>query len=283
MIVCMEWPKLKIINNLRPFFFKKKNVNSRLFFYLGHYFFFQLDPIILCLLRFRNNDVFWSTMLCWLRFKNDGLFRFIFDVVNLISKKNLVIVLVPNLTENNLILLFAYNWKWEEWNCLIEQIFRKTIFVSLPFPQIHSLGFDKKSFSVPWAWRLIDNPQLYFSCIIVHGEKESSDYGMVGRMRKLINIHFLVIKLVILDANGSIRWRLFYLDHVCFSEFTFREITFQTFLCLFVIKKVGQRKTFSSQKKIWFGFQENVFPFIRWRLFYLDSFFSFLLPKKYIN
>ena len=149
MIVCMEWPKLKIINNLRPFFFKKKNVNSRLFFYLGHYFFFQLDPIILCLLRFRNNDVFWSTMLCWLRFKNDGLFRFIFDVVNLISKKNLVIVLVPNLTENNLILLFAYNWKWEEWNCLIEQIFRKTIFVSLPFPQIHSLGFDKKIFFGP--------------------------------------------------------------------------------------------------------------------------------------
>ena len=48
---------------------------------------------------------------------------------------------------------------------------------------------------------------FYFSCIIVHvrGEKESLDYDMVGRMRKLINIHFLVIKLVILDANGSIR------------------------------------------------------------------------------
>ena len=152
--------------------------------------------------------------------------------------------------------------------------------MSLPFPQIHSLGFDKKSFSVPWAWRLIDNPQLYFSYIIVHGEKESSDYGMVGRMRKLINIHFLVIKLVILDANGSIRWRLFYLGHVCFSEFTFREITFQTFLCLFVIKKVGQRKIFSSQKKIWFGFQENVFSFIRWRLFYLDSFFFLSFAKK---
>ena len=38
-----------------------------------------------------------------------------------------------------------------------------------------------------------------------------------------------------------------------------REITFQTFLCLFAIRKFGQRKTLSSQKKIWLGFQESVF------------------------
>jgi len=60
----------------------------------------------------------------------------------------------------------------------------------------------------------------------------------------------------------------------CFPEFTFRETTFQTFLCLFAIRKVGQRrtlssqrktlsgqrKTLSSQRKIWFSFQESVFP-----------------------
>jgi hypothetical protein len=34
----------------------------------------------------------------------------------------------------------------------------------------------------------------------------------------------------------------------------FLETTFQTFMRLFVIRKVGQRKTLSSQKKIWFGF-----------------------------
>jgi hypothetical protein len=28
---------------------------------------------------------------------------------------------------------------------------------------------------------------------------------------------------------------------------------------LFAIRKVGQRKTFSSQRKIWLGFQESVF------------------------
>jgi len=32
---------------------------------------------------------------------------------------------------------------------------------------------------------------------------------------------------------------------------------------LFAIKKVGQRKTLFSKKKIWFGFQENVFLFGR--------------------
>jgi hypothetical protein len=49
------------------------------------------------------------------------------------------------------------------------------------------------------------------------------------------------------------------LGYVCFSEFTFRETTFQTFLYLFTIRKVGQRKTLSSQRKIWLGFQESVF------------------------
>jgi len=46
---------------------------------------------------------------------------------------------------------------------------------------------------------------------------------------------------------------------VCFPESDFRKTTFQTFLCLFAIRKVGQRKTLSSQRKIWLGFQESVF------------------------
>ena len=47
--------------------------------------------------------------------------------------------------------------------------------------------------------------------------------------------------------------------HVCFMKSGFRETIFQTFLYLFVIKKVGQRKIFYSQRKIWLGFQESVF------------------------
>jgi hypothetical protein len=41
----------------------------------------------------------------------------------------------------------------------------------------------------------------------------------------------------------------FFLGHVCFLEFTFRETIFQTFLCLFSIRKVGQQKTLSGQRK----------------------------------
>jgi len=37
-------------------------------------------------------------------------------------------------------------------------------------------------------------------------------------------------------------------------ESDFRETTFQTFLCLFAIRKFDQRKTLSSQRKIWLGF-----------------------------
>jgi hypothetical protein len=37
---------------------------------------------------------------------------------------------------------------------------------------------------------------------------------------------------------------------VCFPESGFPETTFQTFLCLFAIRKVSQRKTLSSQRKI---------------------------------
>jgi len=36
----------------------------------------------------------------------------------------------------------------------------------------------------------------------------------------------------------------------CFPESSFWEITFQTFMCLFAIRKVDQRKTISNQRKI---------------------------------
>jgi hypothetical protein len=50
----------------------------------------------------------------------------------------------------------------------------------------------------------------------------------------------------------------------CLTESGFLKTTFQTFLCLFIIRKVGQRKTLSSQRKIWLGFQKSVFPLF-WR------------------
>jgi hypothetical protein len=50
-----------------------------------------------------------------------------------------------------------------------------------------------------------------------------------------------------------------HLKCVCFLESGFRKTIFQTFLCLYAIRKVGQRKTISGQRKIWLGFQESVF------------------------
>jgi hypothetical protein len=49
------------------------------------------------------------------------------------------------------------------------------------------------------------------------------------------------------------------MGHVCFIESGFLEIIFQIFLCLFVIKKVDQQETLSSQKQIWLGFQKSIF------------------------
>jgi hypothetical protein len=57
----------------------------------------------------------------------------------------------------------------------------------------------------------------------------------------------------------SFQESVFPFGRVCFPESGFRETTFQTFLCLFVISKVGQQKILSSQRKIWLGFQESVF------------------------
>jgi len=64
-----------------------------------------------------------------------------------------------------------------------------------------------------------------------------------------------------------LQWFFYYLSanvivilgYVCFPKSSFRETTFQNFLCLFAIRKVGQQKTLSSQRKIWLGFQESVF------------------------
>ena len=39
----------------------------------------------------------------------------------------------------------------------------------------------------------------------------------------------------------------------------FEKLFFKFFLCLFAIKKIDQQKTFSSQRKIWLGFQKSVF------------------------
>jgi len=69
------------------------------------------------------------------------------------------------------------------------------------------------------------------------------------------------------------------LSHVCFPEFTFQEITFQTFLCLFAIRKVGQRKTLSGQRKILFGQQKILSS--QWKHFPIKEKFGLVSRKVF--
>jgi hypothetical protein len=50
-------------------------------------------------------------------------------------------------------------------------------------------------------------------------------------------------------ASGNLHQKKLSIGYVCFPESDFREITFQTFLYLFFIRKVGQRTTLSDQQK----------------------------------
>ena len=75
-------------------------------------------------------------------------------------------------------------------------------------------------------------------------------------LEKLVNEKHFPIK----EKFGLVSRKVFFsFGCVCFPESGFWKTTFQTFLYLFAIRKVGERKTFSSQRKIWLGFQESVF------------------------
>jgi hypothetical protein len=88
-------------------------------------------------------------------------------------------------------------------------------------------------------------PLFKLSCVCLPLEK------LVNRKHFPVNRKHFPVK----EKFGLVSKKVFSL----LAVFVFRETTFQTFLCLFVISKVGQRKKLSSQRKIWLGFQESVF------------------------
>jgi hypothetical protein len=92
-------------------------------------------------------------------------------------------------------------------------------------------------------------PLSKLSCVCLSLEK------LVNGKHFPVNIKHFPVRKIWFGFQESV----FPFDCVCFPESDFRETTFQTFLCLFAIRKVGQWKTLSSQKKIWLGFQESVF------------------------
>jgi len=70
------------------------------------------------------------------------------------------------------------------------------------------------------------------------------------------NLIFPSVVFLVSTANWDL---LPYLGCICFSKSGFRKTTSQTFMCLFIIRKVGQRKTLSEQWKT-LSSQNLIFP-----------------------
>jgi len=108
------------------------------------------------------------------------------------------------------------------------------------------------------SWKVVSGKSLFkLFCFYLPLWKlvNGKHFPFTGKHFPVIGKHFSVN-----EKFGLVSRKVFFLLAVfCFPESGFREITFQTFLCLFAIRKVGQRKTLFSQRKIWLGFQESVF------------------------
>jgi len=97
-----------------------------------------------------------------------------------------------------------------------------------------------------------ENYFLNFSVFVCHKKRWSTKNTFQSKEKhfRVNGKHFPVKEKFYLVFQESV----FSFGYVCFPESSFRETTFQTFMCLFAIRKVGQWKTLSSQKKIWLGF-----------------------------
>jgi len=103
---------------------------------------------------------------------------------------------------------------------------------------------------------LFGKPLSKLSCVCLPLEKlVNGEHFPVNGKHFPVNEKYFSVK----EKFGLVSRKVIPFGYVCFLESGFRETTFQTFLCLFAIRKVGQRKTLSSQRKIWLGFQESVF------------------------
>ena len=80
----------------------------------------------------------------------------------------------------------------------------------------------------------------------------------------------------------SREYKKMYLYLVCLTENGFLKIIF---LCLFVVRKVGQRKTLFKQRKIGLGFQESVFFYFGWKTLFenYEKFKNIILFADYIK
>ena len=112
------------------------------------------------------------------------------------------------------------------------------------------LGFQESVFllAVFVFQKMVSRKSLSkLSCVYLSLEKlvNGKHFLVNGKYFPVNGKHFSVKK-----KFGLVFRKVFFLCCVCFPESGFREITFQIFLCLFAIRKVGKRKTLSSKRKI---------------------------------
>jgi hypothetical protein len=96
--------------------------------------------------------------------------------------------------------------------------------------------------------------KLFYVCLLLEKLVNGKYFSVNVKYFSVNEKHFPVKKNLVLFSG-----KCFSFGCVCFPESGFRKITFQTFMYLFAIRKVGQQKTFFSQRKIWLSFQESVF------------------------
>ena len=97
---------------------------------------------------------------------------------------------------------------------------------------------------------------MFVSLKIIFGKPFSKLSCVCLPLEKLVNEKQFSIK----EKIGLVFRKMFFpFSCVCFSKSGFQEITFQTFMCLFIIRKVDQCKTLFSKRKIWLGLHESVF------------------------
>jgi hypothetical protein len=97
---------------------------------------------------------------------------------------------------------------------------------------------------------------MFVSWKVVFGKPLSKLSCVYLPLEKVVNKKHFPVK----EKFDLVFRKMFFLMVVfVFWKVVFQKITFQTFMCLFAIRKVGQQKTLSSQRKIWLGFQESVF------------------------
>ena len=156
-------------------------------------------------------------------------------------------------------------------DCWPRNPFAYQLITKMPLNTSRTTELSLENISIPL--KLLPLKAWFVSRKLVSGKLFSKLSCVCLSLGKLVNGKHFLVNGKHFPVNGKhfpvnfsqkkkLTWfsgKCFPFNCVCFPESGFRESTFQTFLCLFASRKVGQWKTLSSKRKIWLGLQESVF------------------------